>query len=381
MRKIGVGVIGAGNIGFYHTRGLQMVPVYGDYQPDFVIMADIDAEAGKRLGERFGFRKITTDWHDVVSDPDVEVVVIATPNYLHAEMAIAAAKAGKHVMLEKPMAMDYQESLAIDKAFEKAGVVSMVDFIYRIAPVSVKVKELAESGRLGEMTHFRGWFNCSYKADPAKELQWRDVKKLAASGVIGDMLAHVISLSDMITGCQFGEITEVCAVTDTIFETRQDPDQVLDGNEFKVDTDDICSVILKYASGRTGVMYGSRIVAGEDTFAGYEIQGTKGSVRFNLDRINEMELFEYGDAETPGFRTVYGNPAHGDYKVFTPYSEDGISYADLFAMHYQKLFKAIDEKNNKLDIDVNYASKVDRIMFAMLKSAKEGRWVKVEEIQ
>ena len=113
---------------------------------------------------------------------------------------------------------------------------------------------------------------------------------------------------------------------------------------------------------------------------GYEIQGSNGMITFNLDRINELEFFEKDDYETKGFKTVLGNPEHGDYSVFTPYEEMGISYADLFSMHYQKLFKAIDDKNNKIDIDVNYGSKVDRIMFAMLRSAKEKRWVKVEEI-
>ena len=381
MKKIGVGVIGAGNIGFFHTRGLQMVPIYGKYQPEFIILADLDPAAGKKMGEKLDFKKITTDWHDVINDPEVDVVTIATPNYLHAEMAIEAAKAGKHVMLEKPMAMSYEESLAIDRAFEEAGVVNMVDFIYRTVPVNVKLTEMVKDGRLGDITYFRGWFNCSYKADPETELQWRDVKDLAATGVIGDVIAHTLSLSDMIIGPQVGEITEVCAATDTVFETREDKAQILDGKTFKVDTDDICSVIVKYANGRTGIMYASRIAAGEDCFMGFEIQGTKGAARFNLQRINEMELYEETDQETRGFRTVLGKPSHGDYSTFTIYDECGISYADLFAMHYEKLFEAMDAGNNHLDIDVNYATKVDRVMCAILKSAEEGRWVKVEEIR
>ena len=114
MRKVGVGVIGAGNIGFFHLRGLQMVNVYGDYQADLVVLADCDEEAANRLGKRYGFKKITTNWEDVINDPEVEVVSVLTPNCEHAKMAIAAAKAGKHVMVEKPMAMSVEEAKEIE---------------------------------------------------------------------------------------------------------------------------------------------------------------------------------------------------------------------------------------------------------------------------
>lgn len=378
MKKIGVGVIGAGNISFYHVRGLQMVEVYGDYKADMVIIADSNLEAANSLGKRFGFQKITDDWREVINDPDVDVVTIVTPNCTHAEIAIAAAKAGKNVMIEKPMAMNPDEDRKIEEAFSESGVVNMVDFIYRTVPVNVEAKKLVEDGRIGEITAFRGWFDASYKADPEKELQWRDVKALAGTGVLGDVIAHVISLSDLITKSQLGGIVEVCADMDTVYKTRRDLEQ--NGKMVEIDTDDVCSVLIRYANGRTGIIYASRIAAGHDCYMGYEIQGSKGMLKFNLDRINELEFYENGDYETKGFRTVLGNPMHGDYRVFTPYDEMGISYADLFSMHYQKLFKALDEKEHKIDIDVHYASKVDKIMFAILKSAQEGRWVKVSEV-
>jgi inosose dehydratase len=340
MKKIKVGVIGAGNIAFYHIRGLQMVGVYGDYEADMVIIADPDVEAANRLGKRFGFRKITADWKEVVNDPEVEVVSIVTPNCTHAEIAIAAAKAGKSVMLEKPMAMNRDEDKAIEKAFADTGVVNMVDFIYRTVPANVEAKKLVEAGRLGQITAFRGWFDASYKADPEKELQWRDVKALAGTGALGDVIAHVISLSDLITGSQLGEIVEVCADMDTVYKTRKDMSN--NGEIVDIDTDDICTVLVRYENGRTGLIYASRIATGHDCYMGYEIQGSNGMLRFNLDRINELEFFETGDYETKGFKTVLGNPSHGDYSVFTPYDEMGISYADLFSMHYQKLFKAIE---------------------------------------
>lgn len=378
MKKIKVGVIGAGNISFYHVRGLQMVGVYGDYEVDMVSIADPDLDAANKLGKRFGFKKITDNWKEVINDPEIEVVSIVTPNCTHAEIAIAAARAGKHVMLEKPMAMNVEEDKLIEKTFAETGVVNMVDFIYRTVPANIEAKKIVEDGRIGKITAFRGWFDASFKADPQKELQWRDVASKAGTGSLGDTIAHVISLSDLITKSQLGEIIEVCADMDIVYKTRKDLEN--GGKETEVDTDDICSVLVKYENGRTGVIYASRVATGHDCCMGYEIQGSNGMITFNLDRINELEFFEKDDYETKGFKTVLGNPEHGDYSVFTPYEEMGISYADLFSMHYQKLFKAIDDKNNKIDIDVNYGSKVDRIMFAMLKSAKEKRWVKVEEI-
>lgn len=245
MKKIGVGVIGAGNISFYHVRGLQMVEVYGDYKADMVIIADSNLEAANSLGKRFGFQKITDDWREVINDPDVDVVTIVTPNCTHAEIAIAAAKAGKNVMIEKPMAMNPDEDRKIEEAFSESGVVNMVDFIYRTVPVNVEAKKLVEDGRIGEITAFRGWFDASYKADPEKELQWRDVKALAGTGVLGDVIAHVISLSDLITKSQLGGIVEVCADMDTVYKTRRDLEQ--NGKMVEIDTDDVCSVLIRYA--------------------------------------------------------------------------------------------------------------------------------------
>lgn len=378
MRKVGVGVIGAGNIGFFHLRGLQMVNVYGDYQADLVVLADCDEEAANRLGKRYGFKKITTNWEDVINDPEVEVVSVLTPNCEHAKMAIAAAKAGKHVMVEKPMAMSVEEAKEMEDAFAAAGVSNMVNFIYRTVPVNVEAKKLVEEGALGDITFFRGWFECSYKADPETKLQWRDLKSKANTGVIGDIIAHIISISDFVGGSKLGEIVEVCANTDTYYKTRKDLDN--DGAVYEVDTDDICSVLVKYSSGRSGIMYSSRIAHGHDNYFGYEIECTKGTLSFDLERMNELTLFEAGDKEVNGFMRQVGTPKYGEYSTFNVYGGSCIGYPDLFAMHYEKLFKAIDAKKTDIDINISYGAKVDRIMAAIVKSAEEGRWVKVSEM-
>ncbi len=377
MKKVKVGVIGAGNIGFFHIRGLKMVSVYGDYDVELTTLADIDAKQGESLGKRFGFKNITTDYNDIINDPEIDVVSVLTPNCTHAEIAMAAAKAGKHVMVEKPMTMNMEEAAEMTKAFEEAGVVNMVNFIYRTVPVIKEAKHMIESGRLGDITFFKGWFECSYKADPEKELQWRDEKKKAATGVIGDVVAHIVSLSDFIGESKLGKIEAVCAVKDTYHKTRKDMDN--DGAIVEIDTDDVCSVIVKYESGRTGIMYASRIARGHDNYLGYEIECTNGTVSFDLNRLNELRIYENGEYATQGFKTVYGNPSHDGYKDFNIYEESGISYPELFAMHYQKLFNAINGKG-EIDINVSYGAQVDKVLFAVLKSAEEDRWVKISEM-
>jgi predicted dehydrogenase len=377
MKTMKMGVIGAGNIGFFHIRGLKMVNVFGDYDVELTALCDTDAKQAETVGKRFGFKKITTDYNEVINDPEIDVVSVLTPNYTHAEIAMAAAKAGKHVMVEKPMTMDIGEAKEMIKVFDEAGVKSMVNFIYRTVPVIKEAKHMFDSGRLGDITFFKGWFECSYKADPEKELQWRDEKKKAATGVIGDIVAHIVSLSDFIGESRLGKITEVSAVTDTYYKQRKDMDN--NGAIVDIDTDDVCAVIVKYESGRCGVMYSSRIAHGHDNWLGYEIEGTEGTVAFDLNRLNELRIWEKGDYSTQGFKTVLGNPSHDGYKTFNIYEESCISYPELFAMHYHKLFEAID-KDEKVDIDVAYGAEVDKVLFAVLKSAQENRWVKISEI-
>jgi predicted dehydrogenase len=378
MKTMKMGVIGAGNIGFFHIRGLKMVNVYGDYDVDLVTLCDTNKEQAEKIGKRFGFKKITTDYHDVINDPEIDVVSVLTPNYTHAEIAIAAAKAGKNVMVEKPMTMDMAEAKEMKKVFDEAGVTSMVNFIYRTVPVINEAKKMFDSGKLGDITFFKGWFECSYKADPEKELQWRDEKKKAATGVIGDIVAHVVSLSDFVGGSKLGKITEVCAVTDTYYKQRKDMEN--NGAIVDIDTDDVCAVIVKYESGRSGIMYASRIAHGHDNWLGYEIEGTEGTVSFDLNRLNELRIWEKSDYETQGFKTVLGNPSHIGYRDFNIYEESGVSYPELFAMHYHKLFKAI-ENHEKVDIDVSYGADVDKVLFAIVKSVEENRWVKISEME
>ncbi len=377
MKEVKVGLIGANWMGSFHSVGLTNVrQAYHDVKPVFEHVADVNEAAAQLAADRFGYKKVSTDWHAVVSDPEVELVIIATPNFTHAEIAVAAAQAGKHILCEKPMANTLAESRAMVEAVEAAGVKSLVDFIYTKCPANVLAKELMDARKLGDFVTFRGEFDCSYCADPNTPATWRQLAATAGSGALGDLTAHVVSLSDMIVG---KKIVEVFASWDTPYGER--PDARDPAKKLKIDTDDQIYVIVKYEDGRIGSMSSSRISVGRPVSLAYEIQGSKGAVKFEMTRINELLYYSNDcDPKERGFKVIKGNTRNGDYARFCGTDEQGIAYGDMMAMQVHDILTAITE-DHKVGIDIAYGHSVDTILEAMATSAKEGRWVKVSEIQ
>lgn len=376
MKEIKIGLCGANWMGCYHSIGMTNVrQAYTDVAPVFEIVADVNEEAAKQAQLRFGYKKITKDWHDVVNDPEVDLVIIATPNFTHAEIAIAAAKAGKHILCEKPMANELSEGKAMVEAVKEAGVKSLVDFIYTKVPANVLAKNLMQSGKLGEFVTFRGEFDCSYCADPNTPAAWRQLAKYAGSGSLGDLTAHVISMSDFIVG---EKITAVMASWDTCYKQRPNRDKP--GEMLDIDTDDQIYVIVRYESGRIGTMSSSRVSVARPDSLRYEIQGSNGSVKFELSRINELQ---YYNNDCPvgerGYKTIKGNMENGDYIHFCRTDELGISYGDVMAIQAHDILTAIVDGHD-IDIDIAYGHYVDVLMEAMKKSAQENRWVELSEM-
>lgn len=373
MREIKLALIGAGWMGCYHMVGFTNVRhAFGDaIVPVFDTVCDIDPDAAANAAAKFGFRHVTTDWHEVVANPEVELVVIATPNYLHAEIVIAAAAAGKHIICEKPMGMDLAESRAMAEAVTKAGVKSLVDFIYRKMPANIYARDLVQGGKLGDVLTFRGEFDCDYCVDPTVPSKWRQYASLAGTGALGDLTAHVISLSDMLVG---SDIVEVFASWETVYPTRP---KAADSDEtVVVDTDDHVYAIVKYANGHIGQMSSSRIAAGKPCAMGYELQGSQGTIKYDLTRLNEIAYFDNRDVER-GFQILKGSTAHGDYKAFCATPELGISYADVMGIQAHDMLEAI-VNDKPVDIDIPYGYYVDRVMAAMAESAKTGKVVRVQ---
>lgn len=380
MKKVGIGLIGAGVIAKFHMQGYNSVfENYGDVEPKFVIVADLDLERAEKLKASYRFEKATDNWRDVIENPQVELVLITTPNYLHAEMAIAAAKAGKHIMCEKPMSMNLEEGNAMVEAVRDAGVISQVDFVYRKCPTIVEAKKMIDSGTIGEIVTFRGWFDCAYMADPETPMMWREYKRFAGTGSMGDLAAHVISLSDYLLNNQVGGIDEVNCFCDIVYKERED---MFDpAKKAEVDTNDVDYSIVRYQNGRTGVLYSSRVAVGHDSRLGFEVVGSKGTIKFALNRMNELDIFiEDGDAVNRGFKTLSPNPNHGEFSHYCTYGDDGISYPNVMGIQAHSMLAAV-ANNQPLDIDIAYGLEVDRVMLAMQESAKSKKAVKVSDIK
>src|SRR5262249_49803741 len=202
-QTIGVGVIGMGWMGQVHSRSYRMIADRfrdAGIQARLIICADDVPARAREAQQRFGFEQSATDWKQVISDPQVQVVNITAPNYLHVEMAEAAAAAGKHVFCEKPVGRSPQETAAIERAARRAGVLTWVGYNYRWAPVVQYARQLIRDGKLGDLTHYRGRFLVDYGSNPDGVLSWRFQRDLAGSGTLGDLMSHVLDMAHMLAG-------------------------------------------------------------------------------------------------------------------------------------------------------------------------------------
>ncbi len=306
--EVGIGMLGYAFMGKAHTNAYKKIP-YMMYPPPavpkLVAIAGRDEAAVKEAALRYGYEGYYTDWRKMLADPRVQLFDNAGPNNLHAEPCIDAAEAGKHILCEKPMARSREEAQAMLNAVKKTGVKHMVSFNYRFVPAIRQAYELIKSGDLGEIYHFRAVYLQEWIADPNFPLVWRLDKKTAGSGALGDLGAHIIDLGRFLAG----EPASVVALTKTFIKERPLPGGTGSG---KVEVDDAFEAIIEFENGAIGTLEASRFCPGRKNYEMFEINGSKGSIRFNLERLNELEVF-WKDApvkETQGFTDVLVTEAY-----------------------------------------------------------------------
>jgi len=296
-------MLGYAFMGKAHANGCKKIP-YMMYPPPaipkLVAVAGRDEEAVAEAARRYGYEGHYTDWREMLKDDRIQLFDNAGPNYIHAEPCIAAAEAGMHLFCEKPMARTAKEAKTMLDAAEKAGVKNMVAFNYRFVPAVRQVYELIASGKLGKIYHMRAmylqeWIMEQYETP----MIWRLQKDLAGSGAIGDLGSHIIDLARFLVG----EIKSVGAMTATFIEERD----LLDGSGTgKVEVDDAFVATIEFESGAIGTLESSRFAGGRKNYNVFEINAEKGSIRWNLERLNELEVFWVGEKpeETRGFHKV-----------------------------------------------------------------------------
>jgi predicted dehydrogenase len=247
----------------------------------------------QRAAAQLGWEESATDWREVVERPDIDVVDIATPGDSHAEIAIAAARAGKAILCEKPLANDVREARAMWKAVQKAGVPHMLCHNYRRIPAVMLARQLVASGKIGRIFHYRGTYLQDWCVDPALPLYWRFRKEKAGSGSLGDILSHSLDLGRYVTG---SEVTEVSGALETFVKQRPLPEDPK--RKGKVTVDDAALALVRFANGALGSIEGTRFAAGRKNYNRFELNGEKGSIAFDLERMNELEFYSREDEAT-----------------------------------------------------------------------------------
>ncbi|MCW3006427.1 MAG: oxidoreductase domain protein [Solirubrobacterales bacterium] len=294
---IGVGMLGYAFMGKAHVnayRTLEYMTWPPPLRPELVAIAGRDDAAVGEAARRYGFDSYTTDWRELVRDERVQLLDNCGPNHLHAEPTIAAAEAGMHVVCEKPLGRSADESYEIWQRVAATGVKHLCAFNYRFLPAVRLARELIAAGELGEIHHFRGRYLQEWIADAAHPMVWRLERESAGSGALGDLGAHVIDLAHYLVG----EIDSVSGLTRTF---------VTDRPGGSVDVDDAFEAVAQFANGAVGTLEASRFATGRKNALSWEVNGSKGSLAFDLERMNELEVCLPGSrpgAGAQGFRRV-----------------------------------------------------------------------------
>ncbi len=373
---LGVGLIGTGFMGKCHALGFRAAPAVFGHLPrlNLALLADVDARIAHDAAHAFGFERSTTEWKALVQDPTVDIVAITSPNFLHQDMAMAAIDAGKHVYCEKPLALDAAGAGEMTGAAEAAGIKTLVGYNYLHNPTIRLAKEIVQSGEIGEIIHFRGNHFEDYLASPDSPYTWRSSKAKAGAGVVADLGSHIISLARRLVG----EIGSVQAMLQIVVKDRPVPNEP--GRRLPVEVDDQAQMLLRFRDGPTGTIEASAVAAGRKMNLAFEITGSRGTLAFDQERMNELRLFRFGDdAARDGFKTVLTGPAHPPYDRFCPAPGHGLGFNDLKIIEIAHLIDGIAGET-PLDPDFRSAWQIAEVVDAAIRSDADGCWTTVKQV-
>ena len=384
-KTIGIGVIGMGWMGQVHSRSYRLVPQRFpdvEVEPRLVICSDNVPERAEAAKQSLGFEQATSDWHEVISNPDVQVVNIATPNHLHLEIIKAAAKAGKHIFCEKPVGRTPQETIEIEAIAREAGVLTFVGFNYRWTPLIIHAKKLIDEGTLGELTQFRGRFFSMYGSNPLGLSSWRFDYDISGYGVLGDIMAHVMDMALFLTG----PIKRVVSNRHTFITERPIPipgkgtHYSVGGKDdptSPVTNEDYVGVLAEFENGVRGSLEVSRTIFGPKNEFGFELNGTKGALSWNFERMNEMQLYlPTDDGLHDGFIRLVGGDQYPYHGNFNPGEGSGLGYEDLKIIEAYQFLQSVAEEKQR-EPGFSEALAVANVHEAMIQSWETDQWVDV----
>lgn len=385
MRTLTVGLIGKKFMGRTHTHSYIDLPLFADLDVQIrrKTLCGTDSEV-EQVAKRWGWENWTTNWEDIIRDPEIDIVDIAAPSIVHAKIAIAAAEAGKHVLCEKPLALTLEDGKQMLEAARKNNIVNMIGFNYRGVPAVEFAKQLIAEGALGKILHFRGIYQQDWLTDPDYPVVWRLQRKHAGYGALGDTTSHVLDVLRF----WLGEVDEVVCDQRTFYPERP---QVVSsfgvsaqrGEAMqKVDVDDAaCMLVRMKDHGCLGYVEATRNGTGHKNQNRIEVNGSKGSIIFNMEDLNVLEYYNVDDPiDRRGFRKIQVS------EPFHPYMRDWwgaghiIGYGDTFIHQAYNFIKAIcDGSEASPSFEDGYKNQI--ILEAAQRSYEQHRWVKVSEIE
>lgn len=370
--ELRVAMVGHAFMGRAHGNAYRQVGHFFDlpYRVVPAIVVGRDQARAAAAAQQLGFAAATTDLDAVLADPTIDLIDVATPNDSHSEIATKALKAKKHVLCEKPLAMTLVQAKAMQALAKKQKVRTGVWHNYRSAPATRLAAQMIARGDLGEIRQVRAVYLQDWLSDAAVPASWRTSKKTCGSGAHGDLNAHLIDLTRALTGLEFAS---VCGMQQTF--TKQRPDGK--GGKAKVDVDDAFCFLAKFTNGALGTYEATRAAPGRKNYNCVEVSGSKGSLRWNLERLNELELFSFGDrSDAQGFRTILCmDPVHPFAANWWP---DGhmLGYEHTFVNHLADFVRAL---HSGAPFHPDFADGVaaQAVLEAALRSAEKNGWVTV----
>jgi len=367
-KAIRIGLVGAGYMGKRHAVAMQAVGAVFDtpLRPVCELIATSSPDSAERAGRALGFRRHTHDWHTLVNDPDVDAVIIASPQHTHRRIALAALAAGKPVLCEKPLGASLEDAIAMTEAASRPGAITMLGFNYIRTPASAFARRLIADGAIGEPTWVRAEHTEDFLADPSAPATWRTQGE--ANGTLGDLAPHIINA---VLGL-VGPIRSVLADVETVHATRPGRD----GPE-PVTNDDHAHALVRFARGTMGHLHFSRIATGRKMGYAYEITGTDGAIRFDQEDQNALWLYLRSDDEAvAGFRKILTNGHHGAYGAFCEGPGHGTGYQDQLIIEARDFLAAIHAGESRWPSFADGLA-VSQVVDACRRSAVEGRWSEV----
>ncbi|MET9077252.1 Gfo/Idh/MocA family oxidoreductase [Streptomyces sp. NPDC004232] len=380
VNTLGVAVVGFGWMGRVHTQAYARVHHHFpqlSLRPELVAVADEVPGRAQEAAGLYGFASATRDWRTVAADPRVRAVSITAPNFLHREIGVAMAEAGKHIWIEKPVGLTAEDARAVADAAAKAGVQGTVGFNYRNAPAVEAARELIAAGEIGTVTHIRIRLFSDYAAHPQGALTWRYERARGGSGVLGDLASHGVDLARHL----LGEITSLTADTAVFVPERARPTGATAGHSLvtggelgPVENEDYVNCLLRFASGARGVLEACRVSVGEQNNYGFEVHGSKGAVFWDFRRMGELGVSRGTSYQDQPVSTVYVGPGHGEYGAFQPGAATSMGYDDLKVIEAHRFLRSI-AGGTPVGATLNDAVASAVTLDAIGRSAQRRAWV------